>query len=133
MSFTFKYVDDFCIASMFSPVPPKQGQVYIIDGKYLAAANYNYGCVSFIAKKGSWIDGLNKTSCEIMGPVGTGFSEPDAEKAIVIAGGTGIGAALSLLAHRGNDRESHLLFYQDRKSTRLNSSHMSESRMPSSA
>ena len=38
-----------------------------------------------------------------------------------------------LLTMEGVDRAGHILHLEDRKSTRLNSSHSGESRMPSSA
>ena len=112
MSFTFKHVDDFCIASKFSPVPPTPGQVYQIDGKYMAAAGWTDGVVSFIAKKGSWIDNFNQERYQFNGPTGPGFSQPDSENAIIVAGGTGIGAAISLMKHRDKKLNTHLLYYQ---------------------
>jgi len=111
MSFTFKHIDEYCIASRPSPIPASQGQVFKIDGRYMAVANWRDNRVSFVTKVGSWLDGFNKDSYEFVGPIGDGFKCPDAPKAIVVAGGTGIGAAIHLMNSRKHDQETHLLFY----------------------
>lgn len=112
MRFTFKHVDDFCIATRNSPFSAVPGQVFKIDGKCMAAAGWCDGRLSFICKRGSWLDGFNPDDrYEFNGPIGAGFNERQCQKAIVVAGGTGIGAALSLLNARGQQLETHLLFY----------------------
>ena len=111
MNFTFKHVDDFCVATRESPIPATQGQIFKIDGRYMAVANWRDNRVSFVTKVGSWLDGFDKDTYEFEGPIGNGFKCHDAPKAIVVAGGTGIGAALQLLNSRDPGFETHLLFY----------------------
>ena len=111
MNFTSKHIEDFCISTRHSPIPPSQGQVYKIDGKYAAVANWRDNTVSFITKVGSWLDGFDKDSYEFMGPIGDGFKNHNCPKAVVVAGGTGIGAAIHLLNSRDHNLESHLLFF----------------------
>lgn len=112
MSFTFKHVDDFCIATRESSVMPKPGQIFKIDGKYVAVAGHKSGKVSFLVKKGSWLDGFDKEFYECQGPMGDGFKNPDCQKAIVVVGGTGIGAVTRFLDNRPVGSETHLVFYQ---------------------
>ena len=112
MKMESKQVGGFVVNSKKTAIPPSQGQVYIIDGRYMAAASYQDGKVFFVGKAGTWFDGFDKEEYQFEGPLGKGFTEPDQPKAVVIAGGTGIGAAISLLQHRGPDKETHLLFYR---------------------
>lgn len=111
MSFTSKHIEDFCISTRHSPIRPSQGQVYKIDGKYAAVATWREGKVSFVTKVGSWLDTFDKDSYEFLGPLGDGFKDHECPKAVVIAGGTGIGAAVHLLNARSQELQSHLLFF----------------------
>ncbi len=111
MSFTFERVGEFCVATRECQTPVTQGQVFKIDGRYMAAAGWKNGRVSFVTKVGSWLDGFDQPSYEFQGPFGSGFSNFDAQKAFVVVGGTGVGAGLHLLAARDPSLETHLLFY----------------------
>lgn len=111
MSFVFKHIGDFSIASHLSPIMPSQGQIYKIDEKYVASAGWKDNIVSFVTKAGSWLDGFDKDCYSFMGPLGNGFKDHDSPKAVVVAGGTGIGAAIHLLNSRDHNLESHLLFF----------------------
>ena len=51
----------------------------------------------------------------------------------ILNDGDGTAASKFLFAMHNDDVQMRIHLYQDRKSTRLNSSHVSESRMPSSA
>lgn len=114
MSFTYTYSGDFCVASKSSLMSAQPGQCFMIDGRYMAVASSVGGVLSFVTKKGSWLDSFDKENYEFLGPVGGGFTNPDASNAIIVAGGTGIGAAISLLRYRQDkpDLKTHLIFYQ---------------------
>jgi NAD(P)H-flavin reductase len=114
MSFTYAYSGDFCVASKSSLMSAQPGQCFMIDGRYMAVASSIDGVMSFVTKKDSWLDSFDKENYEFLGPVGRGFTDPATNNAIIIAGGTGIGAAISLLKHRqdNSDLQTHLIFYQ---------------------
>ena len=114
MSFTYTYSGDFCVASKSSLMSAQPGQCFMIDGRYMAVASSVGGVMSFVTKKGSWLDSFDKENYEFLGPVGGGFTDPDASNAIIVAGGTGIGAAISLLRYRQDkpDLRTNLIFYQ---------------------
>ena len=116
MNFSFKYAGNFCIAERPSPLSSLPGQCFVIDEKYYAIAKRSPGIVKFVTKKGSHLDCFNKDIYSFVGPVGAGFSNCDAKRAVVIAGGTGIGAAINLLESRSQDLETHLIFYSREES-----------------
>ena len=112
MSFSFRYVNNLCIAERESPFKATPGQFYIIDGRFYSVAKSDGNKVSFIAKKGSHLDGFVNEEYPFVGPSGNGFQSIDTnDPVIVIAGGTGIGAALSIIQARDKKQETHLLFY----------------------
>lgn len=111
MKFNFRYSGNFCVASRESPIPCKPGQFFSINDLSYSVAKKDDCTVRFITKKNSRLDGFDEGTYSFVGPLGSGFSNAGAKRALVVAGGTGIGAALYLLDSRSQDLESHLIFY----------------------
>jgi len=78
----------------------RPGQCVIIDGKYFAIAENNNGVLTVLGRVGGPLDRLVGAEVDLTGPVGNGFKDVDCEHAVVIAGGSAIGACLSVLDYR---------------------------------
>jgi len=78
----------------------RPGQCVIIDGKYFAIAENNSGVLTVLGRVGGPLDRFVGAEVDLTGPVGNGFKDVDCEHAVVIAGGSAIGACLSVLDYR---------------------------------
>ena len=78
----------------------RPGQCVVIDGKYFAIAENNNGVLTVLGRSGGPLDSFIGAEIELTGPVGNGFKDVDCEHAIIVAGGSAIGACLSVLDYR---------------------------------
>lgn len=80
------------------PVVP--GVCAQIDGNYYAIADSPAaGELTFVVKEGSRIMQMSPRS-KVEVPVGRGFDAPETPDGLVVVGGTGLAAAVSLVTHR---------------------------------
>jgi ferredoxin-NADP reductase len=78
------------------------GQCVTVDGKYFAIAENDGSVLTLLGKNGGALDVEVGAELNIQGPFGPGFKSIDCEHAVIITGGTGIGACISVLKHRAS-------------------------------
>lgn len=76
------------------------GQCVVIGGRYFAVAESDGKEVTVLTRHGGPLDVDVGTLVSLEGPTGNGFQNADCENAVVICGGTGIGACISVLDYR---------------------------------
>jgi NAD(P)H-flavin reductase len=85
---------DYALPQKMSP-----GQCARINDKWFAIAEQRLTDFDIYVKSDSFL--LNQDLvCQVTGPTGPGFSNPYADDAVIVAGGTGLGAVMSLANER---------------------------------
>jgi ferredoxin-NADP reductase len=91
---------DFMTVSYALDSEVKPGQCVVIGGRYFAVAESSDGEVTVLTRHGGPLDVDVGSDVDLSGPVGNGFPNVDCENAVVICGGTGVGACISVLDYR---------------------------------
>lgn len=86
------------------------GQCMVLDGKYFAIYDNDHANFSVLVKAGSHL--VENSPKEITGPAGKGFTSCLHKRAIVVAGGTGIGAIVPVIRARNKyGLSTDIIFY----------------------
>lgn len=89
---------------------PDPGQCVTLDGKWFAIYDVGNNNFSVLVKEDSYF--VENDPKEIVGPVGKGFMSPLHKRAIVVAGGTGIGAVMPVIRVRNKyGLSTDIIFY----------------------
>ena len=102
---------DYRLLKIKSDIVPRPGQCFKIAGLWMTAATWDNEGITFLCQDTVLIQNLKPEQLQFSGPIGSGFSDVDASKALVVAGGTGIAAVLGIMAGRKKEQETHLVFY----------------------
>lgn len=91
---------DFMTVTYELPFDVKPGQCVVIGGRYFAVAESNGSEATVLTRHGGPLDVDVGSEVDLSGPMGSGFPNIDCENAVIVCGGTGIGACVSVLNYR---------------------------------
>ena len=104
-------VGDHRMLKVKTDIIPVPGQCFKVAGLWMTAAAWDDEGITFLCLDTPFIRNLKAEQLHFSGPIGSGFTDVVTSKSLVVAGGTGIAAVMSIVSTRKEEQETHLAFY----------------------